>query len=660
MKRWRTLGCCLLALAWLQPLGALPPGSPDEAQLEKLFAHLNLRYPGLEAVEAAVEGGDLEAAAEALLRYYAGRYQTHPRVESGLRPPDFLVRADNALRDTFTLQAVTAAQPRRADGGLDWKHRGPQQDQEWAWMFNRQRYFLDLVAAWQETHDPVYTDRLRNDLADWVQANPYPDRLTFSAAWRPLEVARRAQESWAVVFETLRHDPLRHGAILLWMLLSLPDHGDALAEHGSFWGGNHLLSEQAALAFLASYWPELLHAERWKEHAITHYTEEIGRQTYPDGTYKELSNHYHRIVLRDAVDFMQLIPEEDPRIRPLRQRVLRMSKALAYVMRPDGTGPLNNGSDLEDNAELVNDVARILGEKRAMWLFFRSSEGQQPPYRSRVLMWSGQAVLRENWGPDSLWAYLDAGPQGTAHQHVDDLHVSLTAGSQDILVDNGRFRYSPDEWKAYFTGPQAHNTLLIDGKTPRPSPRVAIDAPPVLFQRHETWGLVGAARQFPGGAFQSTLWQRRAVLQIHGRFWLVVDSVLGTGVHRIEQRWNFHPSLSTAEAQERVRPLGEAARLRQTWHRGRTAPEIAGFYSPEYNEKFPASQLQASGWMRGNTLLPWLFFPDAATAASVQDARLEPTGRDQWDLVFTNLEGEEERFPVHLQRLAPLGGLGAL
>jgi hypothetical protein len=63
---------------------------------------------------------------------------------------------------------------------------------------------------------------------------------------------------------------------------------------------------------------------------------------------------------------------------------------------------------------------------------------------------------------------IDAGPLGypsiAAHGHADALSFCLSIGGQEILIDPGTYAYqSADEWRRYFRGTSAHNTLAVDG-----------------------------------------------------------------------------------------------------------------------------------------------------------------------------------------------------
>ncbi len=62
----------------------------------------------------------------------------------------------------------------------------------------------------------------------------------------------------------------------------------------------------------------------------------------------------------------------------------------------------------------------------------------------------------------------DAGPLGyreiAAHGHADALSFTLSVGGCELIVDPGTFAYHTEsDWRAYFRGTAAHNTVRIDG-----------------------------------------------------------------------------------------------------------------------------------------------------------------------------------------------------
>jgi hypothetical protein len=61
----------------------------------------------------------------------------------------------------------------------------------------------------------------------------------------------------------------------------------------------------------------------------------------------------------------------------------------------------------------------------------------------------------------------DVGPFGEGsggHSHSDTLSILVRAGDEEVLIDPGTYTYISDpQWRNWFRGSSAHNTVRIDG-----------------------------------------------------------------------------------------------------------------------------------------------------------------------------------------------------
>lgn len=586
--------------------------------IERLFGSIDLDRPELAEVRVAWENGDLALAGAELLNHYAGREQP---AQSWLPPftaaASAVERADDVLRDRFHIQGATGKQPRTPEGGLDWEARGPHDDPEWSWLLNRHAYFESLSLAYQQTGDTRYLERLSEDLVDWVATHPYPDRLTFSAAWRPLEVARRILDSWTNVFFGLQKEPAFSAEARLLLLSSLPQHADSLAHHYSFWGGNHLLTETTALATIAVAWPEFKASGNWLNLAIDRFHDELGAQVYPDGAFQELTNHYQKIVWLGAERFNAILDAtelDDPAVdSELKKRLAAMRRYFEGVMRPDGRGPLNNAADLEHNAwqleqlgvERTFPTTPLRGGRESPMLYFP---------------WAGHAVMRDRWEGGREWAFFDMGPFGSAHQHRDALHLNVWFDDQLFLADSGRFTYQPGPWADYFKGPRAHNVILLDGAPPLPGPRTVESPLPNHTVISDDFAWFSGRAAFDPSAFSGSgpAMHERAVVYLPGTGWLIVDQVLATGTHKLETIWNFGPEVTKATAAAHLRLIaardhrGPLRMAEDIYVRGETEP-IAGWYSAQFGQKVPSFARHTLFYVSGRSVFVWAIPVDPET-----------------------------------------------
>ncbi len=372
---------------------------------------------------------------------------------------------DRVLQNTLSFQGCEDQVPLRDDGHLDWMHRGPNADREWAWFLNRHYHLRDLFVAYKLTGNPIYVRYLNDQIVDWILFNPSTDNASLWAQWRGLEVVFRVVH-WAEIFYGLQQVEEFTPAARILMLSSIQDHAYYL-RHLNSWGANWLIKEMYGLATIALYWPEFTNAQQWLTFALDRLLQDLPNQIYPDGTHKELTSHYHTVVLSDLQQLGNLLEKAGlPVPQQLHQVLVNMWNYLAYSMRPEGYGVLNNDSDRNDNRDLVLKAAAQY--QRLDWTFIASNgtQGASPKGQpSRMFPRAGQMVMRSGWEKTAHWAWFDIGPMGIYyHIHNDKLHLSVAAYGRDLLVDGGRYSYIRSKFWHYFRGSASHNVILMDGQ----------------------------------------------------------------------------------------------------------------------------------------------------------------------------------------------------
>lgn len=535
-----------------------------------------------------------------------------PAVNKSLRD-----RADATLNDTFTLQGVTGSPVNREHSGYNWNHGGPKNDKEWAWFLNRHRYFEVLYVAYQETKDPRYAQKIFQILADWIEQNKTPpSMMSFSSAWRPLEAARRVLESWDLIYLKLWDDPNFPPELKPDFIEAFENHGDYLQDHHALFG-NHLITEMLALLKLSLLLPDSKNSAEWKRYALKTLDREYHKQVYPEGAHKELSSHYQRVVLVNFQSLLSLleIAEESEQIKIWKPRIEGMWHYFKAIQKPSGFAPLNNDSDQENVAAFFPDSLRAQKPNDAAVF---DAEGKYFPN-------AGQVIFRDpsiESGP--LWAFFDIGPRGTDHQHEDFLHLSLSFGDFDILVDNGRYTYTPGPWRDYFQGPRSHNILLVDATTTEAKPKLA--SGPLhgsgFIQRNgytAAWGESGFRNKY--GA-ETARWQR-SVVGIDGIGLLVLDHLITFQDRKLSGFWHSSPDTTAHLTPSSVQFANEhhsvtlsyqntlSYQLNRVLESGKKAPEVQGWHSLRFNKKVPAPCLSYEVSISKPTIFAWLFSPDS-------------------------------------------------
>lgn len=583
--------CCLTC--WVQASVSNDFIATNRDRLDNLFGQLDKRHPGLEEAVGQWQNGEQRAALRGVASYYRNRSVDLGLFEPAYIPDDVLYRSDKAMENTFYIHSEWTVVPFSASGGIDWDYRGKDGDKEIAWMLNRHVILPILAEGYRQSGQTGYRERLNLLLVDWITTSPYPDRITFSPRWRPLEAARRVLNSWIHVFHG--ENDLLDDETLLLVLSCIPEHADALYQHASFWGGNHLLTEKIALLALASAWPEFSESPKWKANAIEVVTRQLMEQSYPDGSYTELSNHYQRVVITNTLPFLKLLKHgvAEHGDTPVYERIEAMWNYFACATKPDGSGPMNNASDREDNARILKSAWEHFGRKDWLGIATNGKEGVLPGGQpSRVFPWAGHVFMRSDWGPLASWVYFDAGPYGTAHQHVDKLHLSVSLRGEDLLSDSGRYTYKPGKWKDYFQGPRSHSVILLNGQPSLQGPRKGSQPASLHFKQ-----LDGAVYASSTAYFDLKIqplrgpvpWTRHVILDMRG-FVIVFDQLLAFRKYEAEVIWQFAPGINRESASRIISVSGDLPQ-RQRAVAGNEQVPVGGFSSSQYGLLEPAVQL---------------------------------------------------------------------
>ena len=305
--------------------------------------------------------------------------------------------------------------------------------------------------------------------------------------------------------------------------------------------------------------PQFPRAERWLSlgGAIVHG--HIQTCVRNDGSYFEQSTYYHMYALDMFAFHASLEPVPPPYLEKLkrtaeflaaivseggelpflgdddggrffhpygaRQRFARASLAVASLLVGERFFAYNR----RDSAEIA---AWWLGPERCQHVPAASFEDQ-----SRVFNDSGIVVMRH--GP--VVAVVDAGPFGpgsAGHSHSDTLALVVTVGDQEVLIDSGAYSYMDPEWRAYFRGSAAHNTIRIDGKDQ------GVAAGPFRWmQKPEVKLLDSTTDTGPNRVVGTCSYQgfthTRKVEFANSEF-SVTDEIAGpAGEHDVEQFWHF-------------------------------------------------------------------------------------------------------------------------
>lgn len=596
----------------------------------EFFASLDLDLPGLQAVKTAIVAGDVDGAKSALCDYYRQRttpkYFPSPAVSAD---PKLLSRAEEVLQNTFHGQAVDPYPKVPMGDRIDWT-LDPVKDREWTWSLNRHQFWVTLAHAYLASGDEKYAKCFGEQIADWVLNCPVPPKSmgAETPTWRTIEAGIRMFSNWPQAYSVFVKSPSWSVDSRILFYKSLLEHARFLRANPT--GGNWLTMEMDGLAHVGILFPEFKEAAEWRGYALQRLAGELNRQVYPDGAQFELTTSYHNVALMNFVIPYKLAGLNDVTVAPEYRRDLgRMFEFNLKLAKPNCGLPCFNDSDpylenreqtlarmlcdLDDKARpirssLLAEGADILSRGDMHYVATGGQRGEVPGFGSCALPYAGMFVMRSGWDKDARYLAFDAGPFGAGHQHEDKLGFELAAYDRTFIVDPGRYSYAGSEYRSYFLGADSHSTIRIDGLGQNRRAKGAKHPKVVEEPMPHTWvstqfldyaeGVYdegyGPSRELP------EVTHRRGIVFVKPDFWVIADSVEGTGEHQVESLFHFTPGRMARGEQGneviagggddpslRLGAFSQSGRVGLSVVEGQTSP-VLGWVAIGYGKKVPA------------------------------------------------------------------------
>ena len=597
-------------------------------------------------------------------------------VPEGLDPAPYVAEADRIASGALTVFALSFADggapprwnrdpktgveaPLTAGKLLDYRDRRLVGDIKYLWEVNRHLHLVTLAQGYALTREPRYLRVLKEHLESWIRACPTGRGPNWCSA---LEAAIRLI-NWSIAWQ------LSGGAAApffagsggaefrrLWL--------DSVYEHARFIHGyfsrhssanNHLIGEAAGLYIAGLTWPCWPRVRDWRRVAQQILEREALLQSSTDGVSLEQAVCYQQFVL----DFLLLAllagRSADERFSAAyEQRLAAMLVCLASIMDAGGNVPMIGDADdgavtrlaqspdfstyrsllasgailfgsgeLKAKAGKLDDKTRWLFGSRAGELFRRVEEPRARAPLRRAFPGGGYYILGCDFETrHEIRLVADAGPLGyrsiAAHGHADALAFTLSLGGLEFLIDPGTCAYhGGGEWRAYFRGTAAHNTLRIDG-VDQSLPGGDFMWVKQARARCDTWESSDAADVFEAWhdgylrLSDPVLHRRRITLDKRARRVVIEDRLQMSGAHDVELFLHCDERC-TVEAV----PAGFAIRRGQ-WtlvaelprhrdadarlHRGSLQP-LCGWVSRRYDERRPSPTIAWRARLEGDALL---------------------------------------------------------
>jgi hypothetical protein len=523
-------------------------------------------------------------------------------------------------------------------------------DVKYLWEPNRHTELVTLAQAWHLSRDPYYAHACAALIDSWFAACPYPLGVNWTSS---LELGLRLVNwsfAWhilggeaAVVFAGDAGQALR----LRW-LASVRQHCHFIASHlsrGSS-ANNHLLGELLGLFVAATTWPMWSESKHWHRLARAEFEREVLLQNAPDGVNREQAIWYQQEVAD-----MMLVAGLYARNSGCEfgaaywERWAAMLQFIAGVMDVAGRVPrigdaddaviarLDPGGDfdpfrsllacgailltdpprralLKAKAARLDDKSRwLLGDAAAEAFAAIASAPQARAVPPRAFADGGYFILGSVLdSPREVRIVADAGPLGylaiAAHGHADALAFTLSVHGREILIDPGTYTYyAGDEWRSYFRGTRAHNTVTVDGQDQSVAAgrflwtkHAAITA--TVFERRADRERLSAEHDGYRRLADPVTHRRELEYSTGSRLLRVFDRLTCASRHEVEINWHFSPACVVDVRERQLRASRDGITVELTWSDGWTArlahgeeSPPRGWYSQRLDVKEPCANL---------------------------------------------------------------------
>jgi hypothetical protein len=559
-----------------------------------------------------------------------------------VRPRQVFCPIESSYRDLQLAADVLSGRFRYAGVTLelglppDWNTGGLEDDEEWHIEWSKFYFGLDLAHAFSVTRDHAYVDAWQQLVVSWIdQRDPRGD---------PTDVTARRVQNWLYAWQGFDRSPGFGGLdpeLQDTMLVSMRDQLDYIASDLTP-ERNHRTLELYALLVVALGLPALDPDGSRAAHAWDTLQDNLLTDVWSDGVHRERSTHYHLIALRSFVAARVNVIRFGGVVPPAYDERLRAACRFGmHVHRPDGQIPAFSDSDSGSYLDLLWLAGRSLGAPDLRYVGTRGREGTAPEQRCVDFPVGGYFVQRSGWGGEAGKSFADerfllfgCGPLGDGgHGHYDSLGVEAYGHGHPLVVDPGRYTYAEGapNWRHWFKGTAAHNTVTVDGLDQQPYRRGKPKGPRMtsrLLDRRATDDLQLLHGEVTSPAYDAV--HRRAVAFVAGEYWLVFDQLRADQPHDYVLRWH----LADDHAPDvRPTPEGHSAITTTTVHLeidGSSPATIEpGWVSAEYGVKTTApvvvARAQAATDAELVTLLaprrdgtaPRLCWADASQGAAV-------------------------------------------
>lgn len=430
---------------------------------------------------------------------------------------------------------------------IGWDALEKEQVEKSVWL-NRWYFLPSFARQYHLTGDATLLEDVMAFVRRWRAENPPPDDVrayiqSKRRNWRDMQVAWRVQNlAWCYF---LGGDGFT-AAERKELFTLIDEHAQVLLEDfgtRTLNENNHQSHGATTMLFAALLFPEVRNAAALRTKAVEILEHHLAHAFFEDGNSVEQCPGYYPFfvsIFRDAHLLCRANDVEPP--ARSEERLRQFYHYLGRVAQPDGTMPPINDSSESESAPSLRVLAELLGEPFPY-----------PAPRSHRFAASHQAIMRDLDPGAPTYVFLDAGPHVVSHWHGGKLGFHLWYWGRPLLVDSGVSNYDDPLRRQWYLRPQAHNTILVDGRGDYDPTTILRSRRPAAGSRIEHWettqGFDWAVMKHEGFPDREAPveWTRHFVL-LKGVGCVVVDHLESTVEH--DYTWLFHlpPSTPSVDA----------------------------------------------------------------------------------------------------------------
>jgi hypothetical protein len=423
----------------------------------------------------------------------------------------------------------------------------------------------ELARAYLLTGDERYPSAFWHALEDWARHSP--------PATGPLWICGQESAlrivSWCLgwmAFRRASSTTVDRQAKLLSMVAA---HGWRIEQtriYAKSQRSNHIISEAVGLLTASLVFPELRWSGAWKQLAITELQQAVQDQFSPDGTYAQQSPNYQRMSLQllawssALLRLQQSSLPADVKDRMLAARDFLLSVADPAAGRVPNSGA-NDGTlalpldtcEYDDFRPTIQLVSKAVGsesklpsgpwDEPGIWLFEAGSALEEKRHSACAETYRGFYLLRNSVSR----VVLRCEDGHRRPYHADQLHLDIWWKGINLARDPGTYLYNGEPpWNNGLASTAVHNTVCVDGTDQMERAgrflwrrwahgRILEQGSRTLHAEHDGYRRLG-------------ILHHRAVADLAGRGWIVVDDLIGHGRHTASLNWLL-PDLPVKSAQ---------------------------------------------------------------------------------------------------------------